>query len=261
MSNKKNVETTTHCHDCIFCEYTGVKQTGCQLGRLDKFDNKEREVIDGFDAYKINRICMACRDENWAEGKDKPIDDVYEEMCVSVDFVIVDNGGLMNPLQRLEASLISAKNQTIKPNSIIVVVPEGFKLVKECLDKIESFLDGTAIKYQLVHHLEKDAVYERLLDVGVLKCRGVYYSGYKMGEVIPADFVQKLDHFHNRQLKRYIMVTPYDIYHQVVFRAYHKLLGGNDGGYIEDKIGSKAQEQETLDFIHSWEDVCKIHHS
>ena len=67
----------TSCCGCIFAETEGKKQTGCEIGRLDKFislgtDIQEAENEKKEEFYVIRRLCNAYRNEEWGEyWKDK----------------------------------------------------------------------------------------------------------------------------------------------------------------------------------------------
>lgn len=264
MSNEKNAETTTHCHDCVFAEFVasydidgnedGELQYDCKLKRLDKFSDKEIIDIDYIKAYKINRICMGCRDDNWAEGRKDIIADVYKEMEISIDFIIVLDTVSITALDKTFQSIV---NQDIKPRSVILVIDDSkYKEISGYFTLLKNIMSDNDIKYQLVRCFEDDAVYERLVDVGVNKCRSVLYTHYRSGEIVPEKFTVALNDYYNKELKRFIYIEGNEDYHDVVFTSYHKLMGGNDAGYIGDKIKFKAKEQDNLELVHEWKNIC-----
>lgn len=276
MSNEKTFDTTTHCHNCIFAELEAVKpgsssvrslfQSGCKLNRLDKFEDKELVNIDDVSAYKINRICMACRDESWAEGKDNPKQDVYDEMKVTVDFVLVidifdlEEGepNLDKHIKNLQHSLTSIINQgDMKANSVVLVFKNKHfgKHVNKFLKEMSRYLDKNDIKYQVLRCFEDDAVYHRLHDIGVQKCRGVFHVGYRVGDIIPTNILERINRAINHELYRFVLLKQSDVYHQVVMNNYHKLLSGNDGGYIEDKIQYYAKQQDNNEMVKEWNEI------
>lgn len=258
MSEQKDVQTQTYCHNCVFGIYDFGIQTGCKLNRLDKFDDKEFVDIDGLTAAKINRICMACRDEAWASKHEDPIQAVKDELQITFDFVLVANED--DGVGKLKTSLLYILNQTIKPYSVVVVIDSESqgKYLKEYLDTLNQFLTSANIKYQLVRCLEDDPVYERLWDLGAKKCKGVFHTVYNVGEIIPIDVVERVNSYYNDELKRFILIEPLHHYHMVMMTQFHNLVGGNDGGYIEDKVKFKAKEQENLALVHNWKDVCHV---
>lgn len=53
----------TICRDCVFAQYDESKQTGCALGRLDRYRKINRaELVDTY--YEIDGLCNACTKEN-----------------------------------------------------------------------------------------------------------------------------------------------------------------------------------------------------
>ena len=255
MSNEKNIDASTHCHDCVFADIYKVEgivepqfaQQKCRLDRLDKFPDKELVEIDGTTAYKINRVCMACRDDKWAEGKHDIVKDVYKEMEITIDFVLVlDTFSVTS----LHITLDSILNQVVMPRSIILVVdPEKYPNISDYFSVLSTKLEDTDIKYQLIKCFEKDVVYERLVDVGVGKCRSVYYTHYRTGEKVPTNFTAAINHYYVKKVKRFILIEAFKNHHEVMFTSYHKLIGGNDGGYILDKVNYRAKQQEKFEFV------------
>ena len=39
--NQRSADIRTLCNECVFAEWGGLTQTGCQLGRLDKFADQD----------------------------------------------------------------------------------------------------------------------------------------------------------------------------------------------------------------------------
>ena len=76
----------TLCRDCIFAEWDKNNQTGCSIGRLDKykeldcvFDCEEGEEDKKF--FMINgRYCMMCRNQKWVTDNDIP-EENWEEVA------------------------------------------------------------------------------------------------------------------------------------------------------------------------------------
>ena len=122
-----NVVTTT-CKHCIWAEYASGTQTGCKFNRIEKF--KERGVgvklnIDTEDSgliesmsrnhYTVERFCNACRDQNWADQYDDPMDKCLEQMQVQYDLVIpIQDTDLK--IEDIENIVKEVINQT--PNSV-----------------------------------------------------------------------------------------------------------------------------------------------
>jgi hypothetical protein len=67
LENKDN-NYETACKECLFAMYDGKTQTGCTLGRIEKFQDLGK-VIDAYDDekefYVIEGVCNAVRQPSW----------------------------------------------------------------------------------------------------------------------------------------------------------------------------------------------------
>lgn len=70
MYKLKKIKTA--CRECIFAEYNGITQTGCQLNKIYKYSRNGVEVIPAYDDetefFIINgAICNTYRKQKWAD--------------------------------------------------------------------------------------------------------------------------------------------------------------------------------------------------
>ena len=49
-------EPETICRDCAFSVYDGDTQTGCLLGKIDKFDAQDTEILEVYDDGSTSSI-------------------------------------------------------------------------------------------------------------------------------------------------------------------------------------------------------------
>lgn len=84
----------TSCEHCIFAIKENGIQTGCKLGRLDKFKKANQVVLESNNCYIINNFCNTCRNIYWDELFDYQVNDnalidkVKEEVKVKFDALI-----------------------------------------------------------------------------------------------------------------------------------------------------------------------------
>jgi hypothetical protein len=278
---EKTLKLQTRCHECIFAQFseltTGNQQIGCDLGRSEKFRQQgkaERKILENVDAYEISTACTTYRDAQWLdkyeEENDVPaIDSVRDFVKPRVDFIIVEH--TKDDLEKVESKFIKTINsilaQEIPPRSVVFVLDNDplFKHIRVVLDLIDSMLIDSGFDYQLVRNMEQPVEYYRLLDVGVAKTTGTYYTHYELGVEIPKNLIDGLDAAINDSMWTVCYVEAEgddncdDVLtarEQIVQRSLHKLLGGNEGAYIEDKIDQLAESQQVKNKImYAWEQL------
>jgi hypothetical protein len=104
---------STSCNNCIFAEHNvtfpASKQTGCQLGRLEKFKEQDRVELQPQGYYIIEGICNTCRGETWQSAQlGNAIAAVERETHVSLDFVVYDADGSAAGVVRRVESLVNS---------------------------------------------------------------------------------------------------------------------------------------------------------
>lgn len=62
----------TACKKCVFSEYDGITQTGCALNYIDKYKQKNEEILEVYDEEKEfyvinNKKCIGYRENKWFE--------------------------------------------------------------------------------------------------------------------------------------------------------------------------------------------------
>lgn len=132
---------STSCKDCVFADYDGDTQTGCTLGKLQKFIDRKALVKGAYDEKKeffviFNRQCPYFRNTRWAEfvGEldfEKNARERANAECQAAFHIIMF---LNDNMHKMECTLESLRNQIHKPIQVTLVMD------------IESALDPREIK-------------------------------------------------------------------------------------------------------------------
>jgi hypothetical protein len=136
----------TICNKCIFAVTENGEQTGCKLGRLEKF--KELGVAEKEDSgfYRIKRLCIACRDSTKYEN---PEEEILKEIaprttaildCRESDFDINYFEFLVK--QGIYQILVVFKNQKISDYN----------------NRMSEIINGTNVRYRIVKFLEDQPI-------------------------------------------------------------------------------------------------------
>jgi hypothetical protein len=286
---EKTLKLQTRCHQCIFAQFDKNVQTGCELGRSKEYRKQgktERKMLDGVDAYEISTACTTYRDDEWLDAHveehrtyigDSTLAGIYESakeevrnfVKPQVDFIIVEN--TTDDVGKIQLKLIKTINsilgQDILPRSVVFVVNNDpmFKEIRTVLDLIDSLMIDSDIKYQLVRNVELPVEYYRLLDVGVGKTSGTYYTHYELGAEVPKNLLNSFDVGINDSMwtvcyVEHELINNLDVdfvpKEEIVQRSLHKLLGGNEGAYIQDKITQLAESQQVKNkMMFTWEQL------
>jgi hypothetical protein len=286
---EKTLKLQTRCHECIFAQFDKSVQTGCELGRSEEFRKQgktERKLLENVDAYEISTACTTYRDEKWAADsleRDNISSDDLRQLADSVrdfvkpkvDLIIVENTA--DDTGKVQLKLIKTINsiltQEILPNSVVFVVNNDplFKEIRVVLDLMDGMMIDSGIDYQLVRNMEQPVEYYRLLDVGVTKTTGTYYTHYPLGAEIPENLLNGFDVAINDSMwtvchvrhepqgvgeRCYVDAEDSTLRQEIVQRSLHKLLGGNEGAYIVDKITQLADSQQVKNkMMFTWEQL------
>lgn len=252
-----NAVVITRCDDCVFkvCNEEN-NQTGCMVGRLEKFLEIDDKI--GYNpetkSYIIGRTCNMKRLEKWASKQNDIIEAVKSETKVKVDCIII----VRNDVKYQVASagtcftIKQCINQTIKPNSIIIVTgnSEVEGMVKKFWEEaIVENLKDSHIKYQLIRQFYGPYDINSLTNEAVKKCTGQFYCLLESGDRINSDTIEKVNTIVNKDLDRFLCILPgiYDSgYPRVIHTMTHKSYqeGTRDiVNIIEEKIDEKDREK------------------
>lgn len=244
----------TACRDCIFGEWEGNTQVGCEFGRLDAYEAQGVEVVgqdDGNRRYMVipGRLCNACRDHDWG-GRHPAIewrDIVSREFTVRVDFIIYLDEESRG--EAFEASLESVLGQrVVDPYGITVVVNQPDEDVSDYVRILRRNLARAGKNYPwLVRHIatEDDGSqppYGRAIDIAVARLgKTTYYSVGKAGYRWAPDYLHVLNRCINYDMVQMIGMLPDAAGNGLCMyaRVHDKMLRGHT---TEQTVGDKLLE-------------------
>lgn len=255
VNHDKTVEIATHCNDCFFYCH---KDNKCTLGRIEKFQQRGAKLKSVNPVVIEDKICNALRPNQWSSNQedldvvlDSDIKRLKKELEVRYDAVITSEES--DPAILVAKTVANLKSLAIPPRSFVYVGTES-KAVADIYDIFKQML-ANDFKYLSIHCVEDATVRERLLDVGVLRCKSVYYADIIAGEEYEYDFSLALNEFINEELYGVIAVKEARPLPFIANVSLHNALGGNDAGYMSDKLDKLAEIQDKKHLIHTWGNI------
>lgn len=237
----------TLCKNCIFAIHENdtdipfprvTYQTGCSLGRLEKYKLLdcvvEAEDLDtGNKSFIIdNRYCLACRNHDWGEkiDKEKWQEVVREEMALQFQALIFHDKQESDLKQTIE----SLTSQSHPPKKIIIIRKP------DCVqppEKLVEYMDSLGVEWKIQNIIRPKMKDEDCVDIVQEINPKQFYSVFHAGCVLPFDFFEKINYVVNELLLQFAMVSPNSSGDgMVVSSAVHKYYGGNSDKKLEKKI-------------------------
>jgi hypothetical protein len=245
--NERTVVIRTHCKDCVFNMKVDGEQVNCKLDRLATFieHGTKMERVDG--SYVLEKLCIACRDQNWAKDKDDAIYSVNLELEPKIDYVVICEEDEPN-LDKIKKSIASIRKQDIEPNKIVISVKNNGLNIHS---RIYNEVDKNILVNQSVWS-ELDGL--RNIDNCIKQCNGAFYVVIKAGDEINSHYSYIVNYLLNDRLQNFVMIEGMEDFPTLILSKIHTMLAGNKGGLIEEKIKALAKEQDS-NMIKRWEDV------
>ena len=255
----------TACNSCIFAisepspsNGGALRQVGCELGRAEKFSNKDRLFTgpDGF--FIVDGICTTCRGKKWKE-KNKGtnlITSVLKEVELTVDMVLYSVDDVCDRLAWKVGQAVNAcvKQERIKPCKIVVVVKNERAPFAEIYETMKDLTEQYEIPFQLVRVMEDDADVGRCIEMGIDKCNHQYTAVFDVEHKIPTNLIVRLNELINEDMRRILMVDPIVGYNGLILTTQlFGMLGKNYNFPIFDKVHEVAEEQCKENLIITWE--------
>lgn len=245
----------TSCINCLFAEWFDHGQTGCSLGRWEKFAENGAELIvrsnEDVSYMEIyGRFCNACRDSSW--GVNHPWQDwrdiVFDEISVRVSVVI--NACDSTSLQECVQSIESVLEQKQSAAGIIIGVKVGSDLgTNSLVGYLRS--NSIAVPWQVV---EIKAGYD--MDEAVKCVDSTYYLMIKSGYNLPADYLYTINYAINNEMMRFVALRPDEDGNGLLVQTWlHNQLRGNTVKPIIDKVVEIAGEEKTEYMIKSYQEL------
>ena len=264
---EKKIDFYTDCGQCVFAQFDVNEhvrdQTGCKLGRLNRFKSKglaELQVDDCNSAYHIKTHCNTARPQEWADNNPgKNLEElVRTEVATKIDAII---DGVNATVRDIAWTFNSLMAQTLRPNSIVIATKENgqeiFNHFQEMKPDIPFFVTESYEEFPL--------------DAAVKSCKGTHYYLAEAKAWIASDTLNKIDHAINTHLIKLIMVNPPPSNAPsglVLHCKVHNLMGGfkgiiDIGDYrnlhnMVEKVTALAEIQGKQDMIKTWEEIWNL---
>lgn len=247
----------TSCKECLYNETEGKTQVGCGMGRLNRYLEMGL-VVEAYDEEKefcvIDRICSAKvnkENPNVAHWLDPLIR--REALRIKADLIIPVNGHSLYEVQKTIEGSQAEFERVIVANSDSRANPQYHSqlvnLVREKCNKqytIEGVLDN----------VEVGEILDML--VRLKRIKSPYYAVALPGSSFAPDYMEKVDHFANEQLEEFVCIEggdgPYNL--SLFTTTSHRLLDGNVGAPLKDKIRELCKEQN-LTLLRKMEEISQ----
>ena len=246
----------THCKGCVFAEYSGKKQVGCELNRIDIL-NPERtgETKNGKFEFVFNRFCNTYRPKEWKkvlskeEKKDLKqtvLSEVFPRIGV---FVFLDTTTTSsNAIKDLEYTIKQIKDQTRGTPRYIVVINPGVEYNEEIQVLLATEFDFEETEYHIVLSIAEQADLF-MIDEAFRHAKNGWIFVTTSGEDVPENLFEKIDDRMNINMKRLVLVKPYEKMNGTIFQSsVYKFLDGNKA-----LIDPKTREKVKINFIEKLE--------
>ena len=248
--NDKSVNTKMFCKDCVLCIKEIGKQTSCELDRIHKFVKLGKANFDknsGF--YEIDTVCNTFRKQLDDESNETS-QDVLNQVAIQCDFIVP----FYNENDKedfFEHRLNEIHKQAPLPRNLIVIGKAKLDYVK-IYNELQA---KCSIPFNIVRVINEEYP-QHYLDMGIRKCSSTFYSILEPVFVIPEDFMFKLNHLLNYDLKQFVVIKKESINcGTTILTKMHELLKGYKGGRILDKIECLAKEQNLENMVINYESI------
>jgi len=268
-------DTKTVCRDCSFAEYEGITQTGCSLGKLDKFREKgDCHIIAAYDEEKEyfivqDRFCVFWRDSEWKDKQEKiGLDKESIQECVRAEvnqrFAAVLYFDKNSDLKDIKLTVASLKSGSLRPTNIIFCDNKSDINTKDILEIAKS----SSIRWSLERIAEKEATQQRCVDICVRKLKAMdnpYYSCFRAGFRVVKNFYSDIDKALNDELIKFLALYPKEkeeeglISDGFVGQTHlHKTIGGNREKSVLEKFINVTESQECRYLIKPLSEIVSL---
>ena len=231
----------TQCNSCVFAEKQENKmQSGCKLNRHKKLEIDEVND-DGF--YILKRFCTTFRPPAWldelsvAESQDIT-STVLNEIYPRVGFFIILNTDEMG-IDSLKTTIEDIKAQDPKPR-YVVVITDKVEYNEDVHEYLNNNFDYDVTEFHIVQIMQKPEFMPKIIDEAFTHAKNGWAYVCCAGENIDRDLIYKIHKRVNLELKRLVLVEPYDSnMNGLLFQtALFKFLNGNNPKVFLDDVSS-----------------------
>lgn len=235
------------CDGCVFSIIDSGRQTGCKLNRTDKFTYSIGE--NGI--FNLERFCNTYRPQEWlSELSVNESEDisktVLEEIYPRVGFFVFFNGNF----DELEKTILDIHSQSIKAR-YVVVINDKVEYNEKIHELFTNLFDFKITQYHIVQILVKPESLDLLIDESFKHAKNGWAYVCNAGEKIDTLLIEKIHKRINIDLKRLVVVKPYDEnLNGLLFQAaLFKFLNGNHSKIFIDDV---ADNRKFLDKVESY---------
>lgn len=254
-------ELTTSCRDCVFATKHKKTQTGCSLDRLEKFEERNVEILYAKDEEdnKFSVLmgwCSAYRNNIWKIAhKDEDLEEALDsEIYPKVNFLVL----VKDNLNEIEVTINSILNQERFNAAQIIIATSNDKLLIECIQKSRSLLEDSDVLFK-VQGVRGDISNLAIIDEVFANFRNGFYSIFESGKEVPKDLISVLHSAINTNVEKVGYIKPYDGINGMTAQCVlHKFLYGNKGASLERKLLDGEDMDKTgieYSLIRTWDEL------
>lgn len=230
------------CAKCVFAKKEESKQIGCALGRHEKLGVDE--ISEGGD-FILSRFCTTYRPEQWLQDLSLSESvDIEKTVLTEIQprigfFLILDHENTDHSLDDLRKTLEDLKAQEIQPRYVIVINDkvEYNELIHSMLYDYFHENGPDTTSFHIVQLIEKPKLLASVIDESFGHAKNGWAYVCHAGENIDTDLIKKVHHRVNIELKKLVVVEPYnDKLDGLLFQtALFKFLNGNRVKVFQDE--------------------------
>lgn len=251
----------TCCKNCVFAEYKDKTQTGCKLGRIEKFGPSVVECKDeNTEFFVINRLCNTFHDKSseWA-GKCKGDAEAValKEARIKVAAIVyIGQDATVDGLKDTCRSLITVQGDYL-PFQVFTINNQDTLKPSEIHATVWSVLENKVTwRISIPVRTEAGRVSKgRAVDIVVEPFKTGpdhprYYTIFEAGSTAPPDFFKKIDDLVNIEMKQFIFISPFDNEENGVVCnvVAHQQMGGSQPWFSDtgDTITDLAEKLKAV---------------
>jgi hypothetical protein len=235
----------TPCKICIFAEYDGITQTGCQLHKLDEHRQQGIDILEVYDDerefFVINGVkCLSWRPENWQWNNlalEIQKQKIHDEIAIHFHVIVFDN----NNLEDIKATLSSLNKQVLPPIKITLIRRPNNTLSTH---QLADLLTDSKIPWRL-EDIHENLTEEQIIDIIVPFVKATVYTVFQAGFEVPQTFFDNLNTKINDEFLYFAMLSPNSTNNGLsVVQQIHTAYQGNKEKSLRTKL-----EEDKCPFI------------
>lgn len=248
------------CKDCVFQTKIN-EQSGCSLGRLNLIPHKIDENGDAV----LSRFCNTSRPVDWLddlslEESSDLVATVMKEVRPRVGFFVLFNKNL----EDLQNTLNDIAEQTIS-SRYVIVINDAVEYNQAIQSLFTERFDFSITRHHIVQVVNKPEISDFLIDEAFKHAKNGWAYVCHSGHRIDKNIIEKIDTRINIEMKKLVVVEPYDSnLNGLLFQtALFKFLNGNglkifdeenfSDALFLDKVKDVSKRSDPETFI-TWED-------